>query len=360
MIKEKDKDVLTTMPLSEMGEIELPDLDKLNIGEVYQAKADQSDVQRVIDQYLYENMKEVDEPASENGYVNVNVTGTVDGEQNDRYTIQETTLKIGSGDIFGNVEAENQLLGKKAGEDISVEYVPTEETAIMPQDIGKTISLTAHINWVGKIPELTDEFVSQQGEFTTVDEFTADMTEKVNKSYDAMNKNTLYSNTVEYIRDNAQINISDKLFELEQESVRKNLEQFAKDAGTDFDTYLKTNLGFQDRDDLRSYLCMEAISQAETLFVNAKLQDVLGVEVNDELRHDYIDMVATSNRTTIDYDEYVNLYGAERLDTDVLRYGLGKALEGKVIFTEYDPHNVQDYYHIEESKASADTESSAN
>ncbi|WP_352397762.1 hypothetical protein [[Clostridium] aminophilum] len=168
MVKEEDKDVLATMPLSEMGEIELPDLEKLNIGEVYQAKADQSDVQRVIDQYLYENMKEVDEPAAENDYINVNVTGTVDGEANDRYTIQETTLKIGSGEILGNAEAENHLLGKKAGEDVSVEYVPTEETAIMPQDIGKTVSVTAHINWVGKVPELTDEFVSQQGEFTIV------------------------------------------------------------------------------------------------------------------------------------------------------------------------------------------------
>ena len=156
------------MPLSEMGEIELPDLDKLNIGEAHQAKADHYDVQRIIDQYLYENMKEVDEPATENNYVNVNVTGTVDGEGNDRYPLQETTLKIGSGDIFGNVEAENQLIEKKAGKDVSVEYVPTEETAIIPQDIGITVSVTAHFNWVGKIPELTDEFVSQQGKFSIV------------------------------------------------------------------------------------------------------------------------------------------------------------------------------------------------
>ncbi|WP_352398315.1 hypothetical protein [[Clostridium] aminophilum] len=64
MVKEKDNDVLTAMPLSELDEIELPDLDKLNIGEAHQAKADHYDVQRIIDQYLYENMKEVDEPAT--------------------------------------------------------------------------------------------------------------------------------------------------------------------------------------------------------------------------------------------------------------------------------------------------------
>ena len=104
--------------VSEMGKITLPDIKKISVTVAPMKEVTDADVTAAINQALQQDLKTVEEPAKEGDTVNIDYSGTIDGKKFDGGTAEKQDLQLGSGQFIPGFE--DQLIGKKAGEKVTV------------------------------------------------------------------------------------------------------------------------------------------------------------------------------------------------------------------------------------------------
>lgn len=140
--------------------VTLPDYENISIPEE-EVAATEEEVDNRINSVLSSH-KEMDTDANravaDGDEVNIDFTGTIDGEEFDGGQGTGYQLTIGSGSFIDDFE--QQLIGHKPGEDVTVE-------ATFPDDYentqlaGKEASFAVTVNGIMVTPELTDEFVAE-------------------------------------------------------------------------------------------------------------------------------------------------------------------------------------------------------
>ena len=133
------------------------------------AEVTEEDVQLAIEDVISENSeyKEVDRASKVEDVVNIDYTGTIDGEEFEGGSDTGYDLELGSEDFLP--EFEKSLEGKKAGEE-AVFTVP------FPEDYdeelgGKEAEFTVKINSVSELitPEYNEDFVKSISDFETIE-----------------------------------------------------------------------------------------------------------------------------------------------------------------------------------------------
>ena len=165
--------VTFTVPVT--PEPEVKDYEGVNIDAVSYTITD-DDVEQQLQEAVRRGARFVaTDKAIENGdMANIDYSGSVDGVKFEGGTDQGYNLTIGSGAFIEGFE--EQLIGKKAGEETDVTVTFPEEYH-SEELAGKEAVFHVKINEVKveERPELTDEFAQDISEFDTMDELRADI-----------------------------------------------------------------------------------------------------------------------------------------------------------------------------------------
>ncbi|GAV19725.1 trigger factor [Mariprofundus micogutta] len=138
-----------TMKVTTMPEVKLNDLSELAFDETT-VNVEESDIDQVIERLMKSQVKfEAEaERVSENGdQLHIDFVGSIDGEEFDGGKGEDVPLVLGEGRFIPGFE--EQLIGKKAGDDVTVE-VSFPENYQAAHLAGKDASFATNVKSVGK------------------------------------------------------------------------------------------------------------------------------------------------------------------------------------------------------------------
>src|SRR5699024_2982447 len=123
-----------------------------------------------------------EEEIKDGDIANIDFVGSIDGEEFPGGSAEGHELTIGSNMFIPGFE--EQLIGKKAGEEVEVKTTFPED--YHEQSLaGKESIFKVKVNSVQtkELPELDDEFVKDVSEFDTLDEYKKDIRENLEEEY---------------------------------------------------------------------------------------------------------------------------------------------------------------------------------
>ena len=210
-------------------------------------------------------------------------------------------LVIGSGSFIPGFE--EQLVGKKAGEEVEVNVTFPEEYHA-ENLAGKPVVFKVKVNEVKvkELPELNDEFAADTTEFNTLEELRADVRAKAEADAKEAAKNELRNRVIEKVVANTEVEVPEAMIkhEIENQMMELNyqlqyqgfgMEQFLKMTGKTMEEF-KAEFAASRREEalrnVKTSLVIEAIAKAE------------GVEVNEEEVNAEVQKMADAYNMTVE------------------------------------------------------------
>lgn len=203
--------------------------------------------------------------------------GSVDGVAFDGGTAEQQTLEIGSDSFIPGFE--EQLVGMNLEEerDINVSF-PEEYHAEELKGKEAVFHVKIHEIKEKELPELDDDFAQDVSEFSTLDEYKADLMSKLQESAEQNAKNQMENQLISKITDNANVDIPDVMLEDEIDNMLRDMEMQMRYSGMNLQSYLQmTNTSMEDlraeyKDSaynrVKTQLVLEAITKAEEIIVS--------------------------------------------------------------------------------------------
>ena len=268
------KATVTVMPEVELGEYKGLELEDKEFS--LEENAVDEEVERI--RRTYAEIEVLDEGEVETGdTVNIDFTGTVDGEEFEGGQAENYQLEIGSGLFVKGFE--EQLVGMKPDEE-------REITVTFPEDYhvkglaNKEAVFQVKLHDIKRkvLRELNDEFVQEISEFETVDAFLEDVKKQLEARTEADHKAYLEQQAVEKAVANAKVDIPHVMIHNEIDRQIATFSQQLRMQQIDFDEYLeftgttKEELSEQfhapAEKTVLTGLVLEAIAKAENLTVS--------------------------------------------------------------------------------------------
>ena len=210
-------------------------------------------------------------------------------------------LVIGSGSFIPGFE--DQLVGKKAGEEVEVNVTFPEEYHA-ENLAGKPVVFKVKVNdvKVKELPELNDEFAADTTEFNTLEELRADVRAKAEADAKEAAKNELRNRVIEKVVANTEVEVPEAMIkhEIENQMMELNyqlqyqgfgMEQFLQMTGKTIEEF-KAEFAASRREEalrnVKTSLVIEAIAKAE------------GVEVNEEEVNAEVQKMADAYNMTVE------------------------------------------------------------
>ncbi|WCK53681.1 trigger factor [Aneurinibacillus sp. Ricciae_BoGa-3] len=218
--------------------------------------------------------------AIENGdFAIIDFEGSVNGETFEGGQAENYQLEIGSGTFIPGFE--EQLLGKKKGEELEVNVTFPEEYHAA-ELAGKPAVFKVKINEIKRknLPELDDEFAKDVSEFDTLDELKADIKAKLEEKAKTDAENYKKEALIEQATANATIDIPEVMVEHEVNHMVDDFSQRLQYQGMNLDLYYQfTGL---DEEKLREQFQADAEKRVRTTLTLEAIGKDAGIEVTDE------------------------------------------------------------------------------
>ena len=236
----KDEPVVVTGSVQVFPEVEVKDYKGLEIEKfatVIGDKEVQEELERV--QKSQARMEAVEDRKSETGdTVIIDFEGSIDGENFAGGTAENFELKLGSGQFIPGFE--EQLEGKEAGEEVDVEVVfpgdyHAEELA------GRPALFKCKIHEIKKevLPEIDDELASDVSEFETLEEYKADLKEKLQKNADERDESMMKDRALEALYNANEIEVPEVMVRNEIDNMVYDMNQSLASQGLGLQQYLE-------------------------------------------------------------------------------------------------------------------------
>ena len=219
----------------------------LEVSQVEQTEVTDEQVEQTIQTNLQATAEKVpitDRAAEMGDWVNIDFTGSIDGEEFSGGSAEGYELQLGSGLMIGATEEyagfEEQIEGHKAGEEFDIQVQFPEEYSSNPEMSGVVADFHIVLNevYTSEVPELTDEWVKENSEESdTVDEYKEEVRQFCVDQKLAEEMQDAFLEQV----------VADKYPEGEVEAEITNLEtywqQYAVSMGVDMDTFIVNYMG---------------------------------------------------------------------------------------------------------------------
>ena len=214
----------------------------------------------------------VDRPIENGDIAVIDFKGFVDGEAFEGGEGEGFPLTIGSGQFIPGFE--EQLIGKKGGEDVDVNVTfPTPYQAKELEGKDATFKVSIQEVKAKKYPELDDDFASDVSEFETLDEYKADVKAKLEEKKSSAAKTERENALVDKAVENMTVEIPQPMIQTQAKQLMNDfgmrlqqqgltLEQYAKFTGMDQNTMMK-EFTTQAEKRIKTRLTLEAIAAAE-------------------------------------------------------------------------------------------------
>ncbi len=284
---EKGKPVIIKAEVTVKPEVKLGEYKSIEVEKVEYNVTDE-DVENQLTSIQKTNARILEAPdreTKEGDLLLVDFEGYVDGEQFEGGTAENQTIEIGSNQFIPGFE--EQLVGKKKGDNIEVEV-------IFPEDYfkeslkGKEALFKVAIKEVKEkeLPKLDDEFAKDVSEYDTLEELKKDIKKKLEE--DAKKREEIENETkvIEKAVETCEVDIPEVMIDTQVENEIRQFEYTIRMQGIDMEQYfnitnttvddLKENLKPRAEVKVRTDLVLDAISKAENIEVSDE-------EVDEEL-----------------------------------------------------------------------------
>ena len=274
--------LVTTKPEVELGEyigLKLPKIEH-NVSD--------SDVEKEVKAAQEKNARLVpadNKKIKKGSIVTIDYVGSVAGVEFEGGKGENYDLEIGSNTFIPGFE--DQLVGKKAGDDVDV-VVTFPEEYHAPDLAGKEalFKVKIHENKVKELPEINDDFASEVSEFDTLEEYKKSIKERLEKTAADRVKTETENAAVEKAVENAKVEIPEAMISEQCEKMVEDFAQRLQYQGLNINQYMqysgssieqmKDSFKPQAEKQLKTTLVLEAISKKENI-------EVTDEEVSDKI-----------------------------------------------------------------------------
>ena len=279
---EKGKDFIFDATVTVEPEVKLGDYKGLEI-EKQDTELTDDELQESIDHSLghLAEMVVKEDGAVENGNtVNIDFTGSVDGEEFEGGQAEGYDLEVGSGSFIPGFE--EQLEGMKTGEEKDV-VVTFPEEYHAEELAGKEATFKTKVNEIKykDVPELNDEIANElDSNAETVDEYKENLRKRLSEQKATEAENTEKEEAINKATENTTIDIPEAMVNTELDRMIQEFGQRIQQQGLDLQTYYQ--ISGQNEDQLREQMKDDAEQRVKTNLTLTAIADAENVEVSDE------------------------------------------------------------------------------
>lgn len=217
-----------------------------------------------------------DRPVAGGDMIKLDFAGSVDGVAFDGGTATDYDLTVGSHSFIPGFE--EQLVGMNIGEEKDVE-VTFPEDYHQESLAGKPAVFHCKVNSIKSkvLPDLNDAFADEVSEFSTLEEYKADIRKNIEARKAEEQKNAKQSEAVAAAVEDAKIDIPEAMLRTQQENLANEFAQNMQYQGMQLEMYLQytgqtreqflEQLKPQAEQRIRNSLVLEAIADAENIEV---------------------------------------------------------------------------------------------
>ncbi len=306
------------------------------------------EVKEYIQEQLEENTEYKEDEnrvAQEGDSVNIDYTGTVDGEEFEGGSDTGYDLVLGSEDFLPDFE--NGLIGKKAGETAVV-------TVNFPEDYdegslsGKKAEFTVKVNSVSEVivPEYNDEFVKQVSDDKTVADYEASVKEELAASAKDESDMEAGENALRAAMENATVDgYPQPLYDFFYDDTVAGYQAYAEMMGMEYEEFLD---GFMSEDDIKEVV----VESVNDYLVSRAILEQEKMEVTDQ------DYAASAEKMAADYEyetleEFEADYGKTYIMTQIVREKALDFVRGSAKLQEV---SQEEYYGDDEEELEVEEE----
>lgn len=270
-------------------------------------------VTRILGQFA--TVEEVDRPAVEGDFVSIDVSGARDGEPVEDATVADLLYEVGSGMFLEGLD--DLLDGVAAGDTVTFD-------GPLPGGFGdragEVVQFTISINEVKErvLPELDDEWVDENTEFESVDEFRNSLREQLEFAKLRAAAREFSERALSTLRDQVTLELPDSVVRAEMDSLLHNFLHRLEDAELTLDDYFQaTGIG---RDAFISDLEAQARTSILNRLIIEGVVEAEGLDVTEEELSEAIQSLAERSGDPVRYLEAFHEAGQElALASDILR-----------------------------------------
>jgi trigger factor len=222
----------------------------------------------------------LEEGTAEKGDIAViDYEGSVDGVPFDGGKAENYSLELGSGTFIPGFE--DQVIGMSKGEekDINVTF-PEEYHAEHLAGKAAVFRVKVHDIKRKNLPELDDEFAKDVSEFDTLEEFKADLKQRLTAQKERERDLALEADVIEKAAANAEVDIPGAMIETEIDRMLREFENRLRMQGMNLELYYQ--FSGQDEKALREQMKEEAEKRVKTSLVLEAIANAENVQVDEE------------------------------------------------------------------------------
>ncbi|HCI73287.1 MAG TPA: trigger factor, partial [Lachnospiraceae bacterium] len=214
--------------------------------------------------------------------VNIDYEGTKDGKPFDGGTAENYNLEIGSDSfIFG---FEDDLIGKEIGSECDLDLTFPEEYPV--EDLaGEDVVFHVTINYVGEMPELTDELAEKlsYGEYDNVEDYVQSVRDEIQAGYDEEHKNEAYTAIMTSLADMYPVEkYPEENVDYQVDMMMKQFEAFAPMYGMDVDSLIESFYGMKVDEFIENELTPSAENALAQEIILTAISEKEGITMDDE------------------------------------------------------------------------------
>ena len=320
--------------VSEMGKITLPDLKSITVTVSPMENVTQEEVDSAINQALEENLTSVQDAAKEGDTVNIDYSGTINGEKFDGGTAEKQDLKLGSGQFIPGFE--DQLIGKKAGDTVTVKVTFPEK--YQNADLaGNAAEFEVKVNEVKRQPELTDEWVKNYDGTTaeTVESYRDQIREQLQNRKEFAYHSEIQDQAIQQISDKTEVELS------------KTIQDYAKAyiLNAQLNQYKQYGMGAADVinmsgktvEQFKEDAYANADAYAKQLFIMRKIADEQNIRATDELLDELAKAESSLTGEETNRIKLIEQYGKELVEEAAIRNKVMEYIESQITVKEEEP-----------------------
>ena len=269
--------IVTVEPEVKLGEYKGLEIDKQDTG------LTDEELQESIDHslgHLAEMVVKEDGVVKNGDTVNIDFTGSVDGEEFDGGQAEGYDLEVGSGSFITGFEG--QLEGMKVDEEKDV-VVTFPEEYHAEELAGKEATFKTKVNEIKfkDVPELNDEIANElDSNAETVDEYKENLRKRLTEQKVTEAENTEKEEAINKATENTTIDIPEAMVNTELDRMIQEFGQRIQQQGLGIQTYYQ--ISGQSEDQLREQMKDDAEQRVKTNLTLTAIADAENIEVSDE------------------------------------------------------------------------------
>ena len=313
--------------LSEMGSITLPDLKSITVTVEPAQTVTQEEVDDVIQRALDANPDVVDDISKEGDTVNIDYSGSIDGVKFDGGTAEKQDLKLGSGQFIPGFE--DQLIGKKAGEEVTVKVTFPEEYG-NEELAGKDAEFAVKIHEVKRPATLSDEWVKNYKETTanTIAEYREEVRKQLQTRKDFNYHSNIQELAIQQISEQAKIEPSEKLMEYAKAYLLDASLSQMKSYGLSVADIV--NMSGKTVAEFKEEAYARAEDYAKQLFLMRKLAADQGIKATDALLDELAEAESSLTGEKTNRIKLIEQYGKELVEEAAIRNAVMEYVESQI------------------------------